>query len=93
MKKLMTILPAAMLSLAAAAQSGIKELWHDKSTRGFELTLKGFIAPWGGYHETVEPSRHFKNVGFGAFSPPLYRWLAISNIITLKRKNSRHTYQ
>ena len=63
MKKLMTILLAATMPLAAAAQSGIKELWHDKSTRGFELTLKGFVAPWGGYHETLEPSRHFKDHG------------------------------
>ena len=74
MKKLMTILPAAMLSLAAAAQSGIKELWHDKSTRGFELTLKGFVAPWGGYYENLEePSRHFKEVGGGAAGTISYR--------------------
>ena len=66
MKKLMTILLAATMPLAAAAQSGIKELWHDKSTRGFELTLKGFVAPWGGYHETLEPSRHFKDCSGGA---------------------------
>ena len=66
MKRFTTILLATMLSLAAFAQGGTKDLWHDKSTRGFELTLKGFIAPWGGYHETVEPSRHFKRVVFPA---------------------------
>ena len=70
MKRLTTILLAAMLSLAAFAQGGTKDLWHNKSTRGFELTLKGFIAPWGGYYENLEdPSRHFKNVGGGGIIP------------------------
>ena len=73
MKRLTTILLAAMLSLAAFAQGGTKDLWHDKSTRGFELTLKGFVAPWGGYHETLEPSRHFKNVGGGGAMAISYR--------------------
>ena len=74
MKKLMTILLAATMPLAAAAQSGIKELWHDKSTRGFELTLKGFVAPWGGYYENLEePSRHFKEVGGGGAMILSYR--------------------
>ena len=48
MKRFTTILLATMLSLAAFAQGGTKDLWHDKSTRGFELTLKGFVAPPGG---------------------------------------------
>ena len=73
MKRLVTILLAAMLPLSAAAQSGTKDLWHDKSTRGFELTLKGFVAPWGGYHETLEPSRHFKEVGGGGAMILSYR--------------------
>ena len=73
MKRLATILLAAMLPLSAAAQSGTKDLWHDKSTRGFELTLKGFVAPWGGYHETLEPSRHFKEVGGGGAMILSYR--------------------
>ena len=74
MKRLVTILLAAMLSLAAFAQGGTKALWHDKSTRGFELTLKGFVAPWGGYYENLEePSRHFKEVGGGAAGTISYR--------------------
>ena len=74
MKRLTTILLAAMLSLAAFAQGGTKDLWHDKSTRGFELTLKGFVAPWGGYYENLEdPSRHFKNVGGGGAMILSYR--------------------
>ena len=74
MKRLTTILLAAMLPLAAFAQGGTKDLWHDKSTRGFELTLKGFVAPWGGYYENLEdPSRHFKNVGGGGAMAISYR--------------------
>ena len=48
MKKLVTTLFATLFMFTAFAQGGTKDLWHDKSTRGFELTLKGFIAPWGG---------------------------------------------
>ena len=74
MKRFTTILLATMLSLAAFAQGGTKDLWHDKSTRGFELTLKGFVAPWGGYYENLEePSRHFKDVGGGAAGTISYR--------------------
>ena len=73
MKRLVTILPAIMLSLAAFAQGGTKDLWHDKSTRGFELTLKGFVAPWGGWHETLEPSKHFKDFGEGGAMILSYR--------------------
>ena len=95
MKRLVTILPAIMLSLAAFAQGGTKDLWHDKSTRGFELTLKGFIAPWGGYHETVEPSRHFKNVGFGAaiiLSYRINKCLSIGGSWDLIASNTGHGF-
>ena len=74
MKRLTTILLAAMLPLAAFAQGGTKDLWHDKSTRGFELTLKGFVASWGGYYEDLEaPSRHFKEIGGGGAMILSYR--------------------
>ena len=95
MKRLVTILLAAMLPLSAAAQSGTKDLWHDKSTRGFELTLKGFVAPWGGYHETLEPSRHFKEVGGGGAMILSYRinkCLSIGASWDLFISNNLHGY-
>lgn len=64
MKKTL-ILPVLLsaLSLPAFADGGVGDLWRDRSTRGFDFTMKGSIAPWGSYYETLKPSRHETHVG------------------------------
>lgn len=74
MKKTL-ILPVLLsaLSLQAFADGGVGDLWRDRSTRGFDFTIKGFIAPWGSYYETLRPSRHDARIGGGGALVASYR--------------------